>query len=85
MQYERELKDLEVPISFVPLVTLFNSLQSKLSGHLSNSRTIDTSLRQVYAGIQVRKFSLFSRSSPEKDSSAIPVEPIGLLTPMYPM
>ncbi|KAF9786355.1 hypothetical protein BJ322DRAFT_782699 [Thelephora terrestris] len=36
LQYERQLKELE----------------SKLSEHLSNSRTIDTSLRQVYAGIQ---------------------------------
>jgi len=36
MQYERQLKGLE----------------SKLSGHLSNSRTIDASLRQVYSGIQ---------------------------------
>jgi len=32
--------------------------QSKLSEHLSNSRTIDTSLRQVYAGIQVRSDQL---------------------------
>jgi len=36
MQCERELKDLE----------------STLSGHLSNARTIDSSLREVYAGIQ---------------------------------
>ena len=33
--------------------------QSKLSEHLSNSRAIDTSLRQVYAGIQVRSDQLF--------------------------
>jgi len=37
--------------------------QSKLSEHLSNSRTINTSLKQVYTGIQVRSDQLPLRLS----------------------
>ena len=56
LQYERQLKELEVrrPSLVVYSLLRWRRPQSKLSEHLGNSRTIDTSLRQVYASIQVR-------------------------------
>jgi hypothetical protein len=56
LQYERQLKELEVrhPNSTVYSLLPWRRPQSKLSEHLGNARTIDASLRQVYASIQVR-------------------------------
>ena len=64
LQYERQLKELEVsrPSPDTYSVSPLLRPQSKLSEHLSNSRAIDTSLRQVYAGIQVRSNQLLWRS-----------------------
>lgn len=63
LQYERQLKELEVsrPNLNADPTSPLRPPQSKLSEHLGNSRTIDTSLRQVYAGIQVRSDQLPSR------------------------
>jgi len=67
LQYERQLKELEVGRPSLgddddddddDLPS--RRPQSKLAEHLSNSRAIDTSLRQVYAGIQVGSDQLLS-------------------------